>query len=137
MKESLTVNCVVHFQRAARGRKQVTLGEEPVAPPPGRVPRVVRLMALAIRFDRLLRDGVIADIGALAQLGQVTRARISQILSLVYLAPDLQEALLFLPRTQRGRAPVVLRDVLPITMEPDWRKQRTLWRRLPGIRDGV
>ena len=31
---------------------------------PGRVPRVARLMALAIRFEGLIRDGVVADEGA-------------------------------------------------------------------------
>jgi hypothetical protein len=63
-------------------------------------------------------------------LGQVTRARISQILNLIHLAPDLQEALLFLPPTQRGRDPIILADLMPIAAAVDWRKQRRLWRRL-------
>jgi hypothetical protein len=91
MSQPLTVQCVVHFQRAARGRKKVQEGPEPPPPhvAPGRVPRVSRFMALAIRFDRLLHDGVIANPGELARLGHVTRARVSQILSLVYLAPEI------------------------------------------------
>jgi hypothetical protein len=51
-------------------------------------------------------------------------------LSLLYLAPDLQEALLFLPPTLRGRDPIILADVQPIAAALDWRKQRRLWRRL-------
>jgi hypothetical protein len=43
----------------------------------------------------------------------VTHARVSQILSLLYLAPDLQERVLFLPRTTRGRDAILLRDLLP------------------------
>jgi hypothetical protein len=66
----------------------------------------------------------------LAALGHVSRARISQILSLINLAPDLQEALLFLPPTLRGRDAILLADLMPIAAAFDWRKQRRLWRRL-------
>jgi len=64
------------------------------------------------------------------ELGQVTRARISQIVSLLHLAPDIQEALLFLPPTVRGRDPILLADLMPIAACIDWRKQRRLWRQL-------
>jgi hypothetical protein len=60
--------------------------------PPGRVPRVARLMALVLRFDELARSGQISTYSELAILGHVTRARICQILNLLYLAPDIQEA---------------------------------------------
>ena len=51
-------------------------------------------------------------------------------LVLLGLAPDLQEALLFLPRTQRGRDPILLADLQPVAAALDWRKQRRLWRQL-------
>jgi hypothetical protein len=51
-------------------------------------------------------------------------------MSLLYLAPDIQEQVLFLPRTERGRDPVILHDLLPIAATADWTKQRRLWRRL-------
>lgn len=60
----------------------------------------------------------------------MTRARVSQILNLLHLAPDIQEELLFLPPTLRGRDPLVLSDLLPIAAAFDWRKQRRLWRKL-------
>ena len=60
----------------------------------------------------------------------MTRARICQILNLLYLAPDLQEALLFLPPTRRGRDPIILADLMPIAATLDWRKQRRRWRQL-------
>src|SRR5262249_42036894 len=69
---------------------------------PGRIPRVTRLMALALKFEKLLRDKVVVDLAALARLGQVSRARISQIMNLTCLATDIQENILFLPRTFRG-----------------------------------
>ena len=61
------------------------------------IPRIARLMALAIRFEGLLRDGTIRDYAELARLGRVTRARMTQIMKLFDLAPDIQEQLLFLP----------------------------------------
>jgi hypothetical protein len=87
-------------------------------------------MALALRLDDLVRAGEIASYAELARLGHVTRARVCQILNLVCLAPDLQEALLFLPRTERGRDPIILADLQPIAATPDWRRQRRLWARL-------
>jgi hypothetical protein len=97
---------------------------------PGRLPRVSRLLALALRLDRLVRSGEIADYATLARLGHVSRARLSQILSLLLLAPDIQETLLFLPPTERGRDPIHLGQLQPLTALPDWRHQRTLWQDL-------
>jgi hypothetical protein len=130
MTTSLTLTCPVPFRR--RNRHTRTNGSpdpQPRLSPvlPGRVPRVARLMALAIRFDQLLREGVIADYAALARLGHVSRARVTQIMNLLCLAPDLQEALLFLPRTEQGRDPIILRDLQPIAAALDWREQRRLW----------
>ena len=113
-----------------RGRKELRPGGEKAALPPGRVPRVSRLMALALRVDELVRTGQVGSYSALASLGQVTRARVSQIMSLLFLAPDIQEALLFLPPTQRGRDPIILADLMPIAATLDWRKQRRLWKQL-------
>jgi hypothetical protein len=87
-------------------------------------------MALAIRFDGLVRRGEVADQAELARLGHVTRARITQIMNLLCLAPDIQESLLFLAPVERGRDPLVLRDLLPIAAEPDWQRQRRKWREL-------
>jgi hypothetical protein len=129
MSTTLTIEREVHFDRRGKGaRKVLADGPQPQAPAePGRVPRVARLMALALRFDGLVRSGAVQDYAALARLGHVTRARVSQIMNLLNLAPDLQEALLFLPRTERGRAPLILRDLQPIASTPDWKKQRKLW----------
>src|SRR2546427_9262608 len=53
----------------------------------GRVPRVSRLMALAMRFDELIGSGQVTGYAELARLGHVSRARLSQIASLLGLAP--------------------------------------------------
>ena len=131
MSEPKTVQCAVHFEREARGGKRVEPGNEQAAAlPPGRAPRLARFLALALRLEGQLPQGALKDCAQVARLGHVTRARLSQILSLVHLAPDIQEAILFLPRTQRGRYPLILSDVIPIAMELDWKRQRRAWRRL-------
>jgi hypothetical protein len=87
-------------------------------------------MALALRFEQLLQAGALADYAELARLGHVSRARVSQIMSLRLLAPDIQEGLLFLPRTLSGRDPIHLRQLLPLAAVSDWRQQRALWQAL-------
>lgn len=130
----LTVECKVHFEVGRRTRKTLKVGEpssEPVVEP-GNIPRVSRLMALAIRFNRLLGEGVARDYADLARLGGVSRARLTQLMNLTLLAPDIQEELLFLPRTTRGRDPIGERMIRPITAILDWRKQRKLWAEITG-----
>jgi hypothetical protein len=94
------------------------------------VPRIARLMALALRFEQLLRGGEIRNYAELALLGHVSRARVSPIARLLSLAPAIQEALLFLPRTTSGRDPIHLRQLLSVATVLDWRQQLVLWKAL-------
>jgi hypothetical protein len=127
----LVVECDVHVRTQKKGRKVLRLGADPrPAVPAGRVPRLARLMALALRFESLVRSGVVKDYAELARLGHVTRARVSQIMSLVNLSPDIQEEILFLPAVMQGHDPLVLRDVLPVALQPDWNQQRRIWSSL-------
>ena len=134
---SRTVVCSLPGRR--RGRRPLSFRHAvSVTPPPslprGRVPRVSRLLALAVRLDELVRTGVIQDYATLAELAHVSRARISQIMNLLALAPDIQEALLFLPRTERGRDRIHLQQLQPLAAALDWEQQRTLWRDLQARR---
>lgn len=125
-----TVVRTIHIARKAR-RKRVILGPEaPMAELPGRVPRVARLMALAIKYDRLLRKGVVADLSELARLCQVTQPRMTQIMNLLHLAPDIQEQILDLPAVPTGRDPITERDLRPVCATFSWCKQRRLWSEL-------
>lgn len=117
----------VHFKATRKGRKRALAGAAPQAAAPGNLPRVTRLMALAIRFDQLIRDGEVRDLADIARLGHVTRARVTQIMNLLHLAPGIQAAILDLPRVERGRDPVTERDIRPIAAIMDWRKQRAAW----------
>jgi hypothetical protein len=102
--------------------------------PPGRVPRVARWLALAIRLEADLAAGTIADAASVARAWQVSRARVSQVLNLALLAPAIQEAVLFLPRVTAGRDPVTLGDLQPVALTPDWADQRKLFGKLRAAR---
>src|SRR5260370_34361409 len=100
-----------------RGRKNVcSLQEDTQAV---RVPRLARLMALAIRFEGLLRSGAITDQAHLARPGKVSPATISQILNLLHLAPDIQDQLLFLPPIHQGRERLHLADLQTLCRQWD------------------
>jgi hypothetical protein len=77
-----------------------------------------------------LLGGVVKDYAELVRLGKLTRARISQIMALTTLAPDIQEAVLHLPRVVRGREPILMRDLLHITLHAGWRHRRECWAQL-------
>lgn len=123
-----TVTTQVHFKVTSRGRKVLTPGPAPTPQPKGRVPRVARLMALAIRFEGLLESGAVANQAELAALGHVTRARLTQIMNLLSLAPDIQEAILLLPPVEHGRDSISERELRPIAAEIDWVAQRRIFR---------
>ena len=95
-----------------------------------RIPRIARLMALAWHVEELVRSGTVGSYAAAARLGRVSRARLSQVLGLLNLAPDLQEQLLFLEHPARGRPAPVLRQVLIVAAALDWVEQRRRWRKL-------
>lgn len=131
MTKGLTFRTKVYFRAGRNGRKHLKCGPTPEPTvEPGRLPWVSKLMALAIRFDGLVRQGVVSDQAELARLGHVSRARVTQIMNLLHLAPDIQEEVLFLPRIERGKEPIQERHLRPIAAVPDWRKQRRLWKEL-------
>ena len=88
----------------AKGRK-AGRSSSPAVPNTPRIARIARLMALAIKFQDLVNRGEVRDYADLARLGYVTRARMTQIMNLLLLAPKIQESLLDLVDTNRGRAP--------------------------------
>ncbi|MFN0056486.1 MAG: hypothetical protein ACKV0T_30430 [Planctomycetales bacterium] len=75
----------------------------------------------------MIRDGEVRDYADLARLGHVTRARLSQIMDLLLLAPDIQEAILFLPPVDGGDDLVREQQLRKIVAALDWGKQRRCW----------
>ena len=130
MSDKKEVTYALDFRAGKRGvSKNNSLPSNP--PPKGEVledsvPRVARLMALAIRFEGMLRDETIQDYAELARLGRVTRARITQIMKLRYLAPDIQEQILFLPPIKGLNE----RNLRPVVSRINWREQRRLFKKI-------
>jgi hypothetical protein len=96
----------------------------------GRLPRITEVLALALQFEDMIRRGVARDHADLARLGCISKERISQIMRLVWLAPDIQQEVLTLPRTPRGRCPVgevALREIASMML---WAEQRAAWGRV-------
>jgi hypothetical protein len=96
----------------------------------GRVPRVARMLALAHKIDEKIRAGELRDLADAARTIGVTRARMTQIMNLLLLAPTIQEAILDLPPVTNGRDLISERQLRPITAEADWNQQTELWKTL-------
>jgi len=130
MTDEIQVGATFHKKRVGKHIAMVE-GPPPPAPerPKGRLPRITRYMALAIYYEDLIRQGHVHDYAEIAALGHVTRARVTQIMNLRLLAPDLQERLLFLIRIVGGRDVLSLRRLQPIALESDWQKQRECWNK--------
>jgi len=97
--------------------------KEPAAPAPPRIPRITRLMALAIKFQDMIDRGEVKDYAELARLGFVTRARVTQIMNLLNLAPQIQETLLFPNGNASGRSLVSEHDLRAVTRAVLWQDQ--------------
>lgn len=130
-----TIECPVHFKNMRKGRKRLQEGTTPenLMVEKGKIPRVSRLMALAIHFDELIRLGRIRDCADISRLGHITRARVTQIMNLLNLAPDIIEDILFLPRIHKGRDSICERDLRPIAAAVEWEEQRRMWKSLSKI----
>ena len=120
----------IQFTNGPSGRRRISKRTPAPELPNGRVPRISKLMALAIRFDGLIRAGTVSDQSELARLAKVTQSRMTQIMNLLRLAPDIQEQILFLPVVARGRDPIHEKRLRPVAAEICWQKQRALWSRL-------
>lgn len=121
MNGPLSIKRKVEFRRKSIDQ---AVRLEPRVVRQGRIPRVTKLLALAHRFEQLLRDGTVKDYAELARLGQVTRARITQIMNLLNLAPEIQEEILMLPPVLNGRDPITERQVRQLVAISNWKMQR-------------
>jgi hypothetical protein len=108
--------------KVASSHQQPTTGDAADRP----IPRIARLLALAIRFEGLLREKTVQDYAELARLGRVTRARMTQIMKLLDLASDIQEQVLFLPHI-RG---LNERNLRPVLSQIYWEEQRRIFQKI-------
>ena len=125
-----TVTKKIHF--AIKGKRKLAMDGPAPAPkePAGRVPRVSKLMALAIRFDDLLRSGKVRDMSELARLAHVSQPRMTQIMNLLHLAPDIQEEILYLHQVDGGRDSLTEHELRHLASHSNWLAQRDIWLRI-------
>jgi hypothetical protein len=88
------------------------------------------LLALALKFEELIGSGVVSNYAALAQAGQVSRSRVTQMTSLLNLAPDIQEEILFLRPEAAEQFRISEPSVRKLTATLLWSQQREQWRNL-------
>jgi hypothetical protein len=124
MKEGTRLEYVMTApsRRGAKGERR-----QPIE---GRVPRVSRLLALGIKFERQVREGELRNHRAIAEAGHVSRARLSQIMRLTDLAPSIQEELLFLPRIVVGPDRITEKQLRHVASLTDWDEQRRRFEEL-------
>jgi hypothetical protein len=92
------------------------------------LPRITRLLALAVKFEGLIRQGVIKDYTELARLGRISRARVTQIMNLLNLAPDIQEQILSWGGDVIDQHSGIREStVRALSAEPIWSRQRLRW----------
>ncbi len=84
-------------------------------------PALVKALARAFRYQRMLDVGKYSSIGEMAAAEKLDRGYLGRLLQLTLLAPDLIQAIM------DGRQPVGV--TLPVLMEPfpvEWEKQRAV-----------
>ena len=113
----------IHFAPGTSGHRVLRKGRQPIHSKSTRLPRVTRLMALAVKYERLLADGTVASHRELAALAGVDRSQVSTILRFRLLAPEIQEWLLTLPETEKGDDPVGMMELRTIAAIPSWERQ--------------
>jgi hypothetical protein len=124
--QTLQVEITIAPQEGRKGGQRSCASGSKVPDPP-RIPRITRLMALAIKFQDMVDRGEVRDYADLARLGYVTRARITQIMNLLNLAPDIQEQLLVLASPM---ANIAERHLRSMASEVSWQHQRGLWQKI-------
>jgi hypothetical protein len=87
-------------------------------------------MALAIQFQDMIQQGEARNYADLARFGCLTRERMSQIMELIWLAPDIQQDILEFPPSWAGRFPISEVAVRGVASSLCWRQQRREWERL-------
>ena len=109
----------IAFQGEAHKRRAVAKAVREKAAQSGRIPRIAKLVALASRMQSMIESGQVDSYQQLAELGRISQPRMTRIISLLLLAPDIQ-----------GKAFIHERLLRPLTREIDWRVQRRMWGRI-------
>ncbi|MCA2978088.1 MAG: hypothetical protein INH37_07375 [Myxococcaceae bacterium] len=89
------------------------------------------MLALAHHLQRTIDQGLVADRAAVARKLGLTRARVTQLLDLLLLAPRIQEAVLTLEAVD-GVEPLCERKLRSVVSTASWDQQRVRFAELRG-----
>ncbi len=136
---NLVIDRPFHLKPSPRRTGGYRLKAEPGHEPPPQEPAtdsvhpLARRMALAIEAKRLIESGVVADAAEMARVAGLTRARMTQILNLTLLAPDIQTHLLH----YSAEIHKIRLGLKSIVRERLWPLQRKVWMSLVCETHGI
>jgi hypothetical protein len=113
------------LRRIQRGHNK-TFSDQPEAPPHPAIRRSARaavMLALAHKIQAAIDQGVVRNRADVSRRLGLTRARITQLLDLTLLAPDIQEEVL-LARSADGAEPLAERQLRYAAKAKLWSVQR-------------
>jgi hypothetical protein len=112
----------LHPRRRTAGHNESATG----LPQTGCLPRITQVIALALSFQQMLRTGEATSYAAIARTASITPERFSQVMKLLWLAPDIQQEILELP-PGAGRYPLSEHSLRHVARHLLWADQRRDW----------
>ena len=111
------------FRTKRRGVRFDAAAPQPKPEPVRRPARVAQMLALAHKIQEAIDRGAVPDRATVARRLGFTRARVTQLLDLALLAPDIQERLLQLEAVD-GKEPMSERALRGVLQRWRWQDQR-------------
>ncbi len=110
---------------------RVAKGRATAVEPSRRPAYVASLLAFGHELRRLLDSGAVSGVGELARRLGVSQPRVTQILNLTYLAPEIQGQVLSLVAVD-GVEPMTERPLRKVLAEVGWGGQRRVFDLVVG-----
>jgi DNA invertase Pin-like site-specific DNA recombinase len=117
---------LVRVERRHRSESSTVARAAQITGPPAS-PRLSRLLALALKMEQMIQEGTAKSYSELAHLGQVSAARLSQVMNLLHLAPDIQEEILLGNTPKDWLRESAVRKLSGVVL---WSEQRDRWHEL-------
>jgi len=127
MPNESTIEFHLHQRIRTAGHNEASTGLTQA----GRLPRITQVMALALSFQEMLRTGEAPSYAAIARTASITPERFSQVMKLLWLAPDIQQEILELAPGS-GSHPFTEAALRQVAQPLSWAEQRRRWRELKG-----
>ena len=104
---------------------------KPKPPKVPRTPPVVEFLRKALGWQALLASGQAKNQADIARQEGISRVRVTQVMWLLRLAPEIQQHVLAMPETSR-RSVITERALRPIAQLPDITAQKAQFQKLVG-----